>query len=203
MKCLQSTQVQWIPVTLVMAASLLYRVVDSATDSLALLTLLRSIAVLALVLGLVAVWRQGGLLTGTLWAVMLVSAATALSDTLILALPETDAITAERQASRATAVSNVIGYAVVVSLAVRIGANNAWYAALVVFSYAAIFAPTWPFLSPGMDELVFFVARWVLMATAIGVIGIVSLGFRSFDAWSAPRRRLAVLGLRAWRTFSS
>ena len=197
MRWLSDAQALWVPVTLVMTSGALYGVVDSATDSLASLTILRLVVVLMLALGLVAVRRNGTLLTSTLWAIMLVSAATALSETLILALPETDVITVERQASRISAVSDIIGYAVVVSLAVRVGARSAWQAGLVVFSYAAVFAPTWPFLSPGMDEFGYFTARWILMVIAVGVVTLVALGFRWFDEWPAQRRRRVIMALVA------
>ena len=195
MRWLRENQAQYFPVTLVIAAGAFYRAIDTGTDSLAILTSVRAVTVLALVLGFVAVRRKGTLPTSSLWALMVVSAGMLLADTLILAVPESATISAGRQANRATAVANLVGYGVVVWLAVRVGSQSIWHAGLIVFGYAAMFAPTWPFLSPGMAEPTFFVARLILIGIAISVIGLITVGFRSFDQRTANQQRTLVIAL--------
>jgi hypothetical protein len=126
---------------------------------------------------------------------MAVNAAVDLSGTLILAIPESDVITAERQASRAAAIINILSYTLVIMLAVRVGARSVRAAGLVIVASAAVFAPTWPFLSPGIDEFGYFVARGLLMATAVGIVVLVAFGFRYFSEWSPQRQARVVAGL--------
>ncbi len=195
MTWLRKNQALWVPVTLVIAAGALYRGIDTETDSLAILSSVRALAALVMVLGLVVVRRGGARPTTALWALMALSSLAMLADTLILAVPESATISAGRQANRASAVANLVGYGLVVLLAVRVGSRSAWHAGLIVFGYAAVFAPTWPFLSPGMAEPTFFVARLILIGVAVSVIGLITFGFRSFDQRTADQQRKLVIAL--------
>jgi len=197
MHWLKTNKTLWIPVTLIIVTGTLYRAIDTATDSLPTLISVRALAVLIMVLGLLAARQKGARPANTLWALMVLSSVMMLVDTLILAVPESATISAGRQANRATLAANLFGYGLVMWLAVRVGLRSVWHAGLIVFSYAAVFEPTWPLLSPGLDEITFFAARLVSIAIAFIVVALISIGFQSFDERTPDQQRRLVLALIA------
>jgi len=180
MHWLKTNKTLWIPVTLIIVTGTLYRAIDTATDSLATLISVRALAVLIMVLGLLAARQKGARPANTLWALMVLSSVMMLVDTLILAVPESATISAGRQANRATLAANLFGYGLVMWLAVRVGLRSVWHAGLIVFSYAAVFEPTWPLLS-----------------IAFIVVALISIGFQSFDERTPDQQRRLVMALIA------
>lgn len=196
MNWLRTNKALWIPVTLVLVTGTLYRAIDTANDSLATLTSIRALAAVIMVLGwLVARQKGASKSVNTLWALMILCSMMLLVDTLILAVPESATISAGRQANRATLAANLFGYGLVMWLAVRVGSSSVWHAGFIVFGYAAVFEPTWPFLSPGLDEITFFTARLVSIAIAFIVVVLISIGFQSFDERTPGQQRRLVMAL--------
>lgn len=185
----------WIPIALVIVSGAIYRAIDVETDSLATLTSVRAVIALVMVLGFVGMRRTASRSTNALWALMALSSLMLLVDALILSIPESATVSAGRQANRASGLANIVGYGLIVWLAVRVGSRSVWHAGLIVFSYAAVFAPTWPFLSPGLSEPTFFIARLISLAIAVIVIVLITIGFRSFDERTPDQQRKLVFAL--------
>ena len=198
MNWVRTNKTLWIPVTLVLVSGTLYRAIDTANDSLVTLTSVRALTVLIMVLGWLTARRKGAAKSvNTLWALMILSSMMLLVDTLILAVPESATISAGRQANRAALAANLFGYGLVMWLAVRFGSSSVWHAGFIVFGYAAVFEPTWPFLSPGLDEITFFAARLLSIAIAFIVVVLISIGFQSFDERTPGQQRPLVMALIA------
>jgi hypothetical protein len=183
------------PVAIVMAAGALHRALEDGPAPLGALLAVHGLALLLLLVGAFLVRRDGHSPRFTLWAIMIVTAGMELARTATMALPEDDAIILERQTNTVLGAINVVGYALIIGLAVLAGRKSMRHAFLVAVAHAAVFAPTWPFLSPGADEPAYFVVRWVLLAFALVILGVIAFAFHSYDAMHREAQRRIVIVL--------
>ena len=201
MQTLWSHRLEIAPAVLVIVVGAFDRALDEASTSLAVRVAVEAVAVALLLAGLYTV-RRRQLLT-MLWAVMAVSAAIALARTMTLALPEDDVILLRRQTNLAVGTISVVGYTMLVALAAWFGSKSIRHGFLVIATYAAVFAPTWPFLSPGASEPAYFVIRWILVVVCIASLAAVVTAVRSFNERTPDWQRRAVVvlfGLATVRT---
>jgi hypothetical protein len=176
-----------------MASGALHGVLEQADRPAWQLGTLQAVLFLLVAYG---VFRLSGtgrpLLTG-LWALMAVVAGMDLTTTIVLAVAIGEDF-ASRESNTANAALTIVTFALVLGVAAKQGGRSMRHAFLLVAARAAVFSPTWPFLSPGDEALPYFIMRWVVLGIAVVSLVAVAIAFKSFEQYG-PRMQRRIVGL--------